>query len=123
MIVARWLGRSLLVASYAAPWAWLTCFGVFVAAVTIKVGHFPHYSNPDPKHVDGLCVLYLVTMLLLMATLASPIVVGGHALIAALRQQRVHAEPVTTAVYLLGLTLFVIVIFGNAFGLGNWLFD
>jgi hypothetical protein len=123
MMVARWLGRALLVASYAAPWAWLACFGVFVAAVTVKVGHFPYYSNPDPKHVDGLCVLYLATMLLLMATLASPIVVGGHALIAALRQQRVHAEPVTTAVYLLGLTLFVIVNFGNAFGLGSWLFD
>ena len=48
------LGQAFLALFYLAPWAWLICFGIFTAAVTIAVGHFPSYSNPDPKHVDGL---------------------------------------------------------------------
>jgi hypothetical protein len=123
MIAARWLGRAVLVASYAAPWAWLACFGVFVTAVMIKVGHFPYYSHPDPKHVEGLCGLYLATMLLLVATLVSPLLVGGRALSRVVRRQRPHPQPLTTAAYLLGLSLFAIIIFGNAFGLASWLFD
>jgi hypothetical protein len=90
------LGRDLLAATYAAPWAWLACFAVFVSAATCKVGHFPSYSNPHPKHVAGLCALY---------------------------RRNLEVEPWKAVVYVLGASLVAAMILGNAFGLGNWLFD
>jgi hypothetical protein len=123
MIAARRLGRAFIVATYVAPWAWLACFAIFVAAVTFKVGHFPRYSNPDPKHVEGLCTLYMLTVVLLLATLLSPFLVGMYAVIAWLRRQGDGAEPRPIAFYLLGISLAGMVIFVDAFGLGTWLFD
>jgi hypothetical protein len=123
MKVAHWLGRALVVLFYAAPWAWLICFGIFVAAVTYKVGHFPSYSNPDPKHVAGLCTLHMTTVVLLLATFLSPLVVGAHLALVALSQRRLRVEPWKATSYAVALSLAGMVIFGDAFGLGTWLFD
>jgi hypothetical protein len=110
-------------AFHVVPWAWLLCFAVFVSAVTYKVGHFPSYSNPDPKHVAGLGTLYTATVLLLLATFLSPLVVGAHMGLALLGRSIARVTPWNTIVYLLGVTLTGAVILGDAFGLGNWLFD
>jgi hypothetical protein len=113
--------QKLLVALYAAPWAWLVSFAVFVAAVTVKVGHFPSYSQPDPKHVEGLSYLYLLTILLLGFAAASPFAVAAHLTLTKMRGASV--QPARVAVFGLGLLLCAAVIIGDAFGLGTWLFD
>jgi hypothetical protein len=117
------LGKDLLAASWLAPWAWLICFAVFTAAVTVKVGHFPSYSNPDPKHVEGLDALYQLNVVLLLLALLSTLVVGAYAGWAALRRRSLDVGPVKAAAYALGLLLMAVILLGNAFGLGNWLFD
>jgi hypothetical protein len=123
MTGARWLRRFLVVVFFAAPWAWLICFGIFVAAVTYKVGHFPSYSNPDPKHVAGLCMLYMTNVVLLLATFLSPVIVGTHIAVGLLHRRSLRVEPRTTTLYMLAVSLTGLVIFGDAFGLGTWLFD
>lgn len=121
-VLVQRLGRFALTAFCAAPWAWLACFAAFVAAVTVAVGHFPSYSNPDPKHVEGLGALYELTVLLLFATWLSPLVVGGYAAHALLSGRRLKFErPVV--VYVAGMALAAIVLLGNVFGLASWLFD
>jgi hypothetical protein len=115
--------RLVLAALYVAPWAWIVCFAVFVAAVTVKVGHFPSYSNPDPKHVEGLGALYELTVLLLFTMLLSPVIVGGYLGSALIFGRDVNIGLATTALYATGLGLAAIVLLGDAFGLANWLFD
>ena len=119
---AQRLGRASLTAVYAAPWAWLLCLAVLVMAVTWKVGHFPSYSQPDPKHVDGLSGLYLLTMILLLLTCLSPVVAVAH-LVWAKLNGREHIRGGPAALYGLGVALSASVILGDAFGLCTWLFD
>jgi hypothetical protein len=115
------LGHAFLTAFYVAPWVWLVCFAIFTAAVTLAVGHFPSYSNPDPKHVDGLEPLHMLTVLLLLPLLLSPLVVGAYA--GSLLWRGLPVPLPRMAAYLLGVTLAVVILFGNAFGLGSWFFD
>jgi hypothetical protein len=117
------LGRDILTGFYLAPWAWLVCFAVFTATVTLEVGHFPSYSNPDPKHVHGLHGLYQLNVILLLLALLSPLVIGAYAGWTALRQRSPQVGPAAGAAYALGLALMAAILLGNAFGLGNWLFD
>jgi hypothetical protein len=123
MKLTRQLATALHAALYAAPWVWLICLAVFVTAVTFKVGHFPSYSQPDPKHVDGLAGLYLLTMVLLVLAALSPIVVATQMLWARLRGRAQPIRRRTAAIYLLGVSLSAAVIVGDAFGLCSWLFD
>lgn len=76
MDFTRRLGGAYLALFYVAPLAWVACLGAFACAVTIEVGHFPSYSNPDPKHVAGLAPLYEATVLLFFLALLSPLVIG-----------------------------------------------
>jgi hypothetical protein len=115
------LGHALLATFYVAPWVWLVCFAIFTAAVAIAVGHFPSYSNPDPKHVAGLEPLYLLTILLLLPLVLSPLVMGAYA--GSLLWRGLPVPLPRTAIYLLGCALAAAILFGDAFGLGNWLYD
>jgi hypothetical protein len=117
-----WLGKVPLVIFYAAPWAALVCLAVFVTAVTLEVGHFPAYSQPDPKHVDGLSGLYLVTMVLLVLACLSPIVVGAHYAWARLAG-RENIGGWNAAFYALGVALSAFIVVGDAFKLRTWLLD
>jgi hypothetical protein len=107
----------------AAPWAWLLCFTFLVAAVTVKVGHFPTYSNPDPKHVEGLGALYELTVLLLFAMLLSPVLIGGYLGHGLMLGRRLGIGPTAAGLYAAGLGLAATVLLGDAFGLADWLFD
>jgi hypothetical protein len=117
-----WLGKVSLVVLYGAPWAFLVCLAIFVAAVALKVGHFPTYSKPDPKHVGGLSSLYLLTMILALLACISPVVVGAHVVWARLTA-REHVDGRNAAFYALGITLSAFVIVGDAFKLRTWLLD
>ena len=122
-MAVRRVGTACLAIAYAAPWVWVLCLGIFASAVTIKVGHFPSYSNPDPKHVDSLHWLSTLTLLLLVAAFLSPLVIGTHAAVALLRRGHADGVSLKAAVYLAGLSLAGIVFFGDAFGLATWLLD
>lgn len=114
-------GQTILAAFYLAPWVWLGCFAVLTATVTIAVGHFPSYSNPDPKHVAGLQPLYLLTVALLLPLVLSPLVMGAYA--GSLLWRGLQVPPQRTAAYLTGCALAAAILLGNAFGLGSWLCD
>jgi hypothetical protein len=117
-----WLGKVLLAVLYAAPWAFLVCLAIFASAVALKVGHFPTYSQPDPKHVGGLSSLYLLTMILALLACISPVVVGAHVFWERLGG-REHIAGWKAAFYVLGVLLSVSVIVGDAFKLRTWLLD
>jgi hypothetical protein len=117
-----WLGKVPLVIFYAVPWAFLVCLAIFVAAVALKVGHFPTYSQPDPKHVGGLSSLYLLTMILSLLTILSPIVVGVHYAWARFAG-RDHIGGWSAAFYVLGVALSAFIVVGDAFKLRTWLLD
>ena len=108
---------------YAAPLVWVACLTAFAWAVTIKVGHFPSYSNPDPKHIAGLGLLYEATVLLFFLVLLSPVVMGARAAAALIRSGRWHGGHWTSVIYLVGVSLAGAVVLGDAFGLMTWLLD
>jgi hypothetical protein len=123
MDVTRRLGRVCLALFYAAPLAWMVCLGALACAVTIKVGHFPSYSNPDPKHVACLATLYEATVLLFFLALLSPLVIGARTGVTLMRTGRWHGGPWTSAIYLASVSLTGIVVLGDVFGLMTWLLD
>ena len=123
MMAIRRIGRTCLVIAYAAPWAWVLCLGIFAWAVTVKVGHFPSYSNPDPKHVADLSLLYEATVVLFFIALLSPLVIGTRTAVALLRSGRWRDGPWASGVYLAGVSLTGAVVFGDPFGLMTWLLD
>jgi hypothetical protein len=121
--VGRPIGRAMVAALYAAPWAWLVSFASFTAAVAYKVGHFPSYSNPDPKHVADLNGLYTLTVVLLLPVLLSPVLLGTCAVWALLSHSAYPVGLWRAVAYVLGYALIVTVLFGDAFGLAAWYFD
>lgn len=123
MTAARRMGTACLLIVYAAPWAWVLCLGLLAWAVAVKVGHFPTYSNPDPKHVAGFSLLYEATVVLFFVALFSPLVVGVRAVASLLRWGKWRDGPLVSAAYLAGLALTGAVVFGDPFGLMTWLLD
>jgi hypothetical protein len=101
----------------------LACFGIFLAPVALSVGHFLSYSNPDPKHVDALAPPYLLTIQLLLATAASPLLICAGAVVRRVRGTPMLPERRALAGYATGLLTACMLIFGNTLGLGSWLFD
>ncbi len=117
------LGKAAIAVLYAAPLAWVACLAAFVFAVTLKVGHFPSYSNPDPKHVAGLGLLHETAVMLLFLALLSPVVLGIRAGSALLREGASTGRRWVSRIYFAGLALAAVVMFGDAFGLMTWLLD
>jgi hypothetical protein len=103
--------------------ACVVCLGAFAWAVTLKVGNFPGYSNPDPKHVAGLAMLYEATVLLFFLALLSPVAIGARTGVALLRTGRWHGGAWTSVIYLASVSLAGGVVLGDAFGLMTWLLD
>ena len=114
--------RLILALWVAMPWLFLICFGVFFTAVVLSIGRLPSYSNPDPKHVAGLGPVHYLTMQMLIASVASPLVVGASALIGRVRGRAVASRAALLG-HALGVLLVAILIFGNVLGLGSWLLD
>ena len=121
-MLTSWLRKIPLVVLYIAPWAFLVSLAVFASAVALKVGYFPVYSQPDPKHVGGLSGLYLLTMMLLLLACVSPVVVGAHFAWARFAG-REHIKGRYAVIYALGVALSALVIVGDAFKLRTWLLD
>ena len=122
MVSASRAARLVLALWVAMPWMFLACFGVFLAAVVVSIGHLPSYSNPDPKQVAGLRPVHFLTMQMLIASAVSPLVVGATALIGR-AAGRAPASRTALLGHALGVLLVAILIFGNVLGLGNWLLD
>ncbi len=117
------IGRVTAAIFYAAPWAWLVCFGAFTAAVARETGHFPSYGNPDPKHVQSLEWHYMAVVILLGLVLLSPIVVSAHVALRAILYPAWPAQWARLARYALGAGLVAYVLIGDPAGLSTWLFD
>jgi hypothetical protein len=114
--------RPVLALWVAMPWLFLACFAVFLAAVVFSIGHLPSYSNPDPKRVPGLGGVHYLTMQVLIASAASPLVVIASALVGYL-SGRAPASRTALIGHALGVLFVLLLIFGNPLGLSSWLFD
>ena len=123
MGVVRVLGSALLAAFYVAPWMWLLTLGALLAGAIVQFGHFPSYSNPDPRWVVGFAPVHDAAFLLLVPALLSPLVVVAEIVWRVARGGDALTRAPALLAYVLGCALAGAVIFGDAFGLMNWLLD
>jgi hypothetical protein len=123
MTVWERIGRFAAAIFYVAPWAWLICFGAFTAAVARETGHFPSYSNPDPKHVESLALHYELVVILLGLAVISPVIVASHVALRAILYPAWPPQWGRLARYAIGAALVLYVLVGNPAGLSTWLFD
>jgi hypothetical protein len=105
------------------PWLWLALMVLFVAAVSLQVGHLPTYGRPDPKDTAYLLVLYWPVLLLWSPTAIAPILwsllgLGKHffELPFIIRRQEV-------VTLLTGWALFLWLVLTDFGGLMTWLID
>lgn len=106
-----------------APWVWLALVAVFAVGVSLQVGHWPTYANPDPKLTGPFVWLYFVVMYALDLVLASPIIVIACSLAARLIPNLRVAPRGLLLFYVVGLGLFVFVVFSDFLGVMDWLLD
>ncbi len=105
------------------PWAWLALLGIFVAVVSMSVGQFPSYGQPDPKHAGAASALYLPVMSLWLIALASPAFAALSAIGAAVLRQPLAPLLRPAAFHATGWVLMVTLFSADVLGLGNWLLD
>lgn len=106
------------------PWLWLGLLTVLVMGAVQQTGNWPTYAQPDPKQMHVFSLLVTPALLLLMLTLAS-IPFGLIFIMFPAWQQKtpLAANKKQTWLYLLGVSLFLVVVVGNLAGLMTWLVD
>jgi hypothetical protein len=109
---------------YISPWAWLASLGILLAGAVHQFGLFPSGANSDPTWVAGFTPVYEAAYMLLVPALLSPaVVMGDLAWRLARRGGNARGRALPLAAYILGCGLAGAIIFGDAFGLMNWLLD
>jgi hypothetical protein len=119
----RLLGQVLLVGIYGAPWGWIAAFGALVWATISETGHFPSYSNPDPKSLADYGWLYEVNAFLLVLAFVSPVLVALHVAFRAVWYPVQPLQRRRLVFYAIGAAIVAAVVFGNPAGLSSWFFD
>ncbi len=94
-----------------------------MAGTALQVGHLPIFGQPDPKDAGVISVLYLPTIFLLfwvLATVPTALLMVIFSKAAKLTQPFFRRD---ILIYLAGMALFALVVFGNPAGLMTWLGD
>lgn len=105
------------------PWLWLILFGLFILATTLQTGHLPTYGQPDPKDTLPSTLLYLPTIILLVAVVVTT-PVGLVLTIAKLwKGFPKSARRRDLIFYVGGLGLFYLFVLSDLAGLMTWLAD
>ncbi|MCA9920237.1 MAG: hypothetical protein KC445_19915 [Anaerolineales bacterium] len=105
------------------PWLWLSLLLLLILGAVSQTGSWPTYGQPDPKQIPGLGLLVTPTTLLMMLTLAS-LPFGLFFTAFAANQAWSHAvNKKHTAFYLIGVFLFLVILFGDVAGIMTWLLD
>ena len=106
------------------PWLWLGLLTLLLAGVIGQTGSWPSYGQPDPKQISGLSLLVMPITLIMLLTLAS---LPFNLVITAVAIQQGWPTIVDnkkhTVLYLLGVFLFLLMIFGDLAGIMTWLVD
>lgn len=104
------------------PWAWLISLAVFALTVTVQVGHFPYYGNPDPKDTGLLTAFYYIVAIGIPLLFASIPVWGILGIIIKLTTTyRFRWQEVV--LYLLGMLICGWVAFTDFASLITWVLD
>ena len=105
------------------PWAWFLLLFIYALIVTLQVGHFPSYGQPDPKYAGAVSLLYAPTIILLLGVIAlTPfgliltVVKWWKGMPLTIRRSEL-------IFYLVGIGLFYLFIFTDVVGLMEWLMD
>jgi len=105
------------------PWLWLLLFALYVIGVALQVGHLPTYGQPDPKDAGAISLLYMPTIFLLLWVLATVPTALALALFSKAAKLEQPFQRRDVIVYLVGMALFALVVFGDVAGLMTWLGD
>lgn len=106
-----------------APAAWLTVFGLFILAVFLQFGHWPTYGLPDPKAAGLGSVLYLPTIALLIWVMSMAPLGVLLTLVKLWKGSPATLRWGEALLYLVGLSLFCLLVFNDTAGLLTWLAD
>jgi hypothetical protein len=121
MVLVRALGKAVLAGFYVAPWMWLLTLGALLTGATLQAGHFPTQVNTQPDWVVGFSPVYDAVFMLLLPALLSPFVVAGDIVWRVVSRENAWSRAPALIAFGLGCVLAGAVIFGNAFGVMNWL--
>ena len=105
------------------PWLWLSFMALLIAAAIGQTGAWPSYGQPDPKQISGLGILVLPLTLLMMLVLGSLPFGLLFTTFAAWKGAPYTSNKKHTALYLLGVFLFLTVVIGDWAGIMTWLMD
>jgi hypothetical protein len=105
------------------PWLWLGLIAVLVAGSVQQTGNWPTYGQPDPKQMNAFSLLVKPAIFLLMLTLASIPFGLIFTVFATWQKSLIAANKKHTWLYLLGVSLFLVVVVGDLAGLMTWLVD
>ena len=105
------------------PWLWLSFMALLIAAAIGQTGAWPSYGRPDPKQISGLGILVLPLTLLMMLVLGTLPFGLLFTTFAAWKGAPYTSNKKHTALYLLGVFLFLTVVIGDWAGIMTWLMD
>ena len=105
------------------PWLWLSLMALLIAAAIGQTGTWPSYGQPDPKQISGLGLLVMPLTLLMMLVLGTLPFGLLFTTFAAWKGAPYTSNKKHTALYLLGVFLFLTVVIGDWAGIMTWLMD
>lgn len=105
------------------PWLWIGLLVILIIGAISQTGSWPVYGQPDPKQIRGLGALVGPFTFLMLLTLAS-LPFGLFFTAFAVQQGWSHSGSKKHALlYLLGVFLFLAILFGDLAGIMTWLMD
>lgn len=105
------------------PWIWLVLFGVFVFSTALSIGHLPTYSNPDPKSMGAISLLYIPTILLMLTVISTIPAWAVMTLLTLWDKLPLKIEWADAVFYLSGLFFFGVIVMTDIGRLMTWLMD
>ena len=106
-----------------APWAWLLFFCLMILGVFLQFGHWPSYTNPDPKQIGVFSHLITPVYALIILTLISPIYISFQAIRSWYSKAGMPWHNKQLMIYFTGMLIFSLVMFFDIYGLRNWFLD
>lgn len=112
----------------------ISCYAIvflYACYAAIAVGHWPHYSHPDPKDLPMAALSVIATIAMLIGVISVPLIPVGYAgfrLVAHVKHRPVPAHARWIGLYAVGAILWILDVVAINRGLpwaslSEWLID